>query len=129
VNWSAALVAEVPPAVVTVMSTIPAASDGEVAVHEVVDAQVTAVAAVVPKLAVLAPTTKPVPVIVTAVPPRSGPTLGEIELTTGGSVKVWEASAEGPPLLDTVWPVKTCVVEVPAVSATVSVAVNGPAVA
>ena len=127
-NWSAALVAEVPPEVVTVMSTVPSAPAGEVAVQVVAEVHETAVAAVPPKLAVVAPATKPVPVMVTTVAPPGGPPFGEIALMAGGSVKVWEASADGPPLLDTVWPVKTWVVEVPAVSVTVKVAVKGPPV-
>jgi hypothetical protein len=123
---STAEVAENPPAVLTVTSTVPAASAGEVTVQLVVDEQLTAVAAVPPKLAAVVPTAKLVPVTVTTVPPASGPEFGKIALTTGGSAKVWEAKAEGPPLLDTVWPVKTWVVEVPAESVTVRVAVNGP---
>ena len=42
---------------------------------------------------------------------------------------LWAVSAEGPPLLLTVWPVKVCVVDVPAVSVTVSVTVKEPATA
>jgi hypothetical protein len=129
-NLSAAEVADVPPpTVVTVRSTVPAASSGEVAVHEVVDEQLTEVPAVPPKLAVVEPTTKLVPVIVTTVPPPTGPTPGVIAVTTGGRLTVWVANADGPPLLDTVWPVKTWVVEVPPESVTVRVAVHGPAVA
>ena len=81
-----------------------------------------------PKLAVVEPGKKPVPVIVTTVPPPTGPELGEMALTPSGRLTVWVARAEGPPLLETVCPVKTCVVEVPAVSVTVNVAVKGPAV-
>jgi hypothetical protein len=128
VNWSADEVAEVLPDAVTVMSTIPVPA-GEVAVHEVVDAHETAVPAVPPNSAVVEPTTKFVPVMVTTVPPPVEPELGAIAVMAGGRVTVWEASADGPPLLDTVWPVKTSVVEVPAVSVTVKVAVNGPPVA
>ena len=126
---SADEVADVPPEVVTVTSTVPATSAGEVAVHKVVEVHETAVPAVPPKLAVVEPTTKLVPVMVTTVPPTSGPLLGEMAVMTGGRVTVWVANADDPPLLDTVWPVKTWVVEVPAVSVTVKVAVHGPAVA
>jgi hypothetical protein len=45
---------------------------------------VTAVAAVPPKVTV-APAKKPVPEIVTAVPPAIGPLLGTTEVTVGGA--------------------------------------------
>jgi len=54
------------------MSTVPAAPPGEVAVHEVAEEQLTALAAMPPKLAAV-PSTKPEPVMVTTVPPTSGP--------------------------------------------------------
>jgi len=82
-NLSAAEVADVPPEVVTVRSTVPATSDGEVAVHEVVEPQVTLVPAVDPNMALVPPTTKPVPVIVTTVPPTSAPAPGEMAAATG----------------------------------------------
>ena len=72
-----------PPGVVTVMSTTPADSPGEVAVHEVDDEQLTEVPDEVPNLAVLEPTTKPVPVMVTTVPPAIGPATGVIPVTLG----------------------------------------------
>ena len=62
-NWSAAMVAEVPPGVVTVTSTVPVPA-GEVAVMEVALLTVNAVAAVAPNLTAVAPV-KPVPVMVT----------------------------------------------------------------
>ena len=68
---------------VTVMSTMPATSVGEVAVQVVVEEQLTAVAAFVPNAAVVAPGTKPVPVTVTTVPATSGPTFGLREVTAG----------------------------------------------
>ena len=49
-------------------------------------------------------------------------------LTPSGRLTVWVARAEGPPLLETVCPVKVWLVEVPAVSVTVKVAEKGPAV-
>lgn len=59
-----------------------------VAVIDVGLTTVTLVAAVPPKLTV-APAEKPVPVIVTNVPPIAGPEVGEIELTVGaGAVLV-----------------------------------------
>ncbi len=75
VNWSAEEVAEVPPAVVTVMSTVPAALGGEVAVIWLSESTVKVVAAVVPKSTAVA-VVKPVPVMVTVVPPAVGPELG-----------------------------------------------------
>jgi hypothetical protein len=46
-----------------------------------------------------------------------------VDCAAAGTVTVWLVIAAGPPLLLTVWPVKTCVSDVPAVLATVSVAV------
>ncbi len=59
----------------TVTSTVPAGSDGEMALSEVAEATVKLVAATVPKLTELAPT-KPVPVTVTVVPRPAGPAPG-----------------------------------------------------
>ena len=81
-NLSAAEVAEVPPEVVTVTSTVPATSAGEVAVQLVVVHE-TAVPAVPPKLTVVEPTKKPVPVMVTTVPPPSAPAPGEMAVMAG----------------------------------------------
>ncbi len=88
-NWSAADVLLVPPKVVTVTSTgvpgeqlEPEAHGGEVAVMEVSEFTVKAVAAVVPKSTAVAPV-NPVPVIVTAVLPAGGPLAGEIVVTVG----------------------------------------------
>ena len=64
---------------VTTTSLVPVVVDaGTVAVIEVVLATTTLVAATPPTVMV-APLTKPDPVIVTAVPPVTGPKLGEIE--------------------------------------------------
>ena len=83
-NWSAEPVVLVPPGVVTLTSMAPAEADGEVAVHEVVEAQLTEVPAPAPKATVVVPepTTKPVPVMVTRVPP-SGPAAGLRRVTAG----------------------------------------------
>ena len=82
VKRSAELVALVPPAVVTVTSTIPAACAGETAVTVVLLTFVRLAAVVVPNLtAVVA--VNPVPVIVTVVPPVAGPVVGDIEVTIG----------------------------------------------
>jgi hypothetical protein len=75
-------VAEVPPGVVTVTSTVPAEPAGEVAVTLVALTTVTPVAAPLPKLTVTG-AMNPVPVIVTSVPPASGPAVGEISVTGG----------------------------------------------
>jgi hypothetical protein len=104
VKWSAELVAEVPPGVVTVTSTVPAEPAGEVAVMLVSLTTVNEVAAVLPKLTAVAPV-NPLPVIVTDVPPASGPAVGEIPVTTGATVYVkWSAElvVELPPGVVTV---------------------------
>ena len=80
-NWSAELVAEVPPAVVTVTSTTPADCGGAVAVIDVAEFTVKP-AATDPKATALAPDNS-VPEIVTDVPPVMNPLDGLIELTTG----------------------------------------------
>ena len=69
------VVAEVPPGVVTVTSTVPACRPGEVAVIEVAELTVKAVAAAVPNLTAVAPV-RLVPVMVTVVPPAAGPRSG-----------------------------------------------------
>ena len=74
--------AEVPPAVVTVTSTAPAAPAGDVATRVVALVKVTAVAAVAPKLTVDAGV-NPVPVTVTEEPPAKGPALGAMAVTVG----------------------------------------------
>ncbi len=79
-KWSPALVVEVPPGVVTVMSTVPAAPAGEVTVMVVGETTVTPVPGLAPNLTV-APVTKPVPVTVTEVPPAVGPAFGATEAT------------------------------------------------
>jgi hypothetical protein len=89
VNRSAALVALVPLAVVTVTSTVPD-PDGEFAVICVALMTVTLVAALPPKLTVLPPTAKFAPVTVTCVPPPVGPDDGLTPVTVGGA---------GPPIV------------------------------
>ena len=83
-NWSARDVALVTPATVTVTSTVPAASAGEVAVHVVLLEQLTPVAGVVPKSTVI-PSAKPVPVMVTGVPTPAGPAVGLTAITVGAA--------------------------------------------
>ena len=80
---SAGEVALVPPAVVRVRSTVPAEAAGAVATQVVVELQLTAVPAVPPKAAVVAPVTKPEPVTVTTVAPPRGPAVGLMAVTTG----------------------------------------------
>lgn len=82
-NWSAADVAEVPPAVVTVTSTVPVPT-GEVAVIDVALTTLTPVAGVAPNVTAVA-LRRLVPVMVTVVPPPPGPVVGEIELTVGAA--------------------------------------------
>jgi hypothetical protein len=82
VNWSPALVALVPPAEVTVTSTLPPPAVGETAVIDVSPFTVGVAAGVPPKLTPVA-LVNPVPVIVTVVPPLAGPTVGETPVTLG----------------------------------------------
>ena len=72
-----------PPGVLTATSTFPAPSAGDVAVHTVVDAQLTPVPALGPKATVVEPATNPVPVTVTALPPPTGPAPGLMVRTVG----------------------------------------------
>ena len=69
--------------VVTVMWTVPAASAGDVAVHDVVEVQLECEASVDPKSTVW-PIWNPVPVMVTEVPPVVGPTAGLTALIEAG---------------------------------------------
>ncbi len=82
-NWSPAEVALVPPAVVTLTSTVPVPA-GEVAVIEVALLTVTLAAGAAPKLTTAA-RVKPVPVIVTLVPPDAGPVVGLRLVTLGAA--------------------------------------------
>ena len=76
-------VALVPSGVVTVTLTLPKEPAGEAAVICVAFTTVTFVAAVPSKLTAVAPV-KPVPVIVTVVPPVVGPLDGLRLVTVGG---------------------------------------------
>ena len=72
-----------PPAVVTSTLTGPAVRvAGEVAVISVAESTITPAAGVAPKVTVEA-WVKPVPAIVTLVPPAKGPSLTFSELTVG----------------------------------------------
>jgi hypothetical protein len=64
------------------MSTVPAELAGLVAVIEVALFTVYEVAAVLPNITAVAPV-KPVPVIVTEVPPATGPAVDEMPVTAG----------------------------------------------
>jgi hypothetical protein len=83
VNSSSTVVALVPPAVVTVTATVPEPT-GLVAVICVELSTVNVVAAEAPKLTTVA-FVKSVPVIVTDVPPESGPPLGLTPVTVGAA--------------------------------------------
>ena len=90
VNWSAALVALVPPGVVTVTSAVPDPA-GDVAVMCEASTTVTFVPAFDPKRTEVAPV-KFVPVIVTLVPPPVGPAAGLSPVTVGTAAYVyWSA--------------------------------------
>ena len=81
VNWSAALVALVPPGVVTVTCSVPLPA-GDTAVIDVLELTVKLCALLVPNLTAVAPV-KPVPTIDTLVPPPPGPVLGVRPVTVG----------------------------------------------
>jgi hypothetical protein len=83
VKWSTADTVDVPPTVVTFTSIVPVPA-GEVAVIDVAEVTVKLVAAVAPNVTAVAPV-KPVPVIVTDVPPDSGPVVGAIDVTLGAA--------------------------------------------
>ena len=88
---SASGVAFVPAGVVTMTSTweseMSSKLAGTMTVTEVGEPTVKLVACWPPKLTALAPV-KPVPVMVTVVPPVSGPTAGLSSVTLGGPWKV-----------------------------------------
>ena len=92
VKWSPLVTGDMPLAVVTIRSTTPAASAGEVAVIDPVEFSVNELAGVLPKLT---PTTetKLVPVIVTVVPPADGPKWGLTLITDGGGAMKSKLSA------------------------------------
>ena len=83
VKRSAEPVALVPLGVVTVTSTIPLPG-GEIALIEVALLTVNEDAAIDPKLTAVAPV-KPVPVMVTLVPPAAGPVFGFTPVTDGAA--------------------------------------------
>ena len=85
VYMSADEVADVPLGVVTVISMVPATWAGAVAVICVALLTVNEVAAVPPKDTAVAPV-KPVPVIITGVPPVIDPEVGETLVTTGAAM-------------------------------------------
>ncbi len=70
-----------PPAVVTVTSTVPA-PPGETAVIDVAELTVKLVALVAPNFTAVAPDSD-VPVMVTDVPPVAGPVFGATDVTAG----------------------------------------------
>ena len=75
-----------PPGVVTVTSTVPTDSAGEVAVQEVVVQDTPDAGLPAPKSTVVPPEaiSKPVPAMVTLVPPVVYPEVGLIPVTVGG---------------------------------------------
>ena len=80
-NWSAAEMADVSPAVVTVISVTPTVPAGAVAVICVADSAV--MVAVLDPNRTVDPLVKPVPVMITEVPPPAGPELGLTLVTLG----------------------------------------------
>ncbi|OEZ89314.1 hypothetical protein JAB6_01280 [Janthinobacterium sp. HH104] len=83
VNWLAAPVALVPPLAVTVTFTVPATPAGDVAVMVVALTTVMATPLLAPNFSAVTPV-KPVPVMVTAVPPVLGPDAGVTPVMVGG---------------------------------------------
>ncbi len=81
-NWSALLVDDVPPGVVTVTCTVPTEPAGLTAVSEVLLVYVTEVLALAPKVTD-EPEVKPVPVMVTELPPAWAPADGLTPVTVG----------------------------------------------
>ncbi len=73
-----------PPAVTITSTVVPAVPAGLVAV-QLVAVQLTAVAVAVPNFTVVAPATKPLPLMVTTVPPDAGPLVG-LMLVMAGAV-------------------------------------------
>ncbi|MNM52521.1 hypothetical protein D3C81_636000 [compost metagenome] len=82
-NWFAGPVALVPPLAVTTTFTTPALPAGEVAVMVVALTTVTAKPLLLPNFSAVTPV-KPVPVMVTAVPPLLGPVAGVTAVMVGG---------------------------------------------
>ena len=81
-NWSAGEIGETPPpGPVTVTSTVPVPA-GLVTVISVGEMTERSVAGTVPKFTSVVPV-KPVPVIVTAVPPNGDPFVGLMLVTAG----------------------------------------------
>jgi hypothetical protein len=85
--WSAEEVVDVPTDVVTVMSTVAAASAGLIAEIELSLTNVYDVACVSPKVTASTPV-NPLPEIVTEVPPAVVPDVGEMPVTVGGGAAV-----------------------------------------
>ena len=79
---SAAFVADVPPAVVTVTWTVPAVPDGLMADTDVSEWTVTPVAGLEPKSTAVVPV-RLVPLMVTLVPPAVDPAPGLTPVTVG----------------------------------------------
>ena len=84
--------ADVPPGVVTVTSTVPVPA-GDVAVTVVALTGVTLVAAVAPNMTEEAPVST-VPVMVTVFTPAAGPDVGLIPVTVGAATKVKTSDGE-----------------------------------
>jgi hypothetical protein len=82
VNWSTADVDEVPPRVMATMWTVPAAEAGATAVMEVSELMVNERAFTDPNLTAET-VLKPVPVMVTLVPPPVEPVFGLTAVTVG----------------------------------------------
>ena len=87
-KWSEAEVADVPPMSVTVTSTVPADPAGDVAEIRVV-LMMLYLSASVPPNCTKDSSVKPVPVIITEVPPAVEPAVAESVVTVGGTIYVY----------------------------------------
>src|ERR1700716_3206579 len=85
-NWSAVLAGVVPPSVVTITSTAPVPG-GETAAIDVGELTVKLLASADPNLTAVAPK-RPVPLMVTKVPPASPPLLGLTLMSAGAGEPV-----------------------------------------
>ncbi|CAB4889575.1 unannotated protein [freshwater metagenome] len=80
---------DVPPVVAAVTVTAPAIkATGATAVTDVADTNVTVALVAAPNFTVVPPETNPVPVIVTTVPPATGPLVGLNSVTVGAATYV-----------------------------------------
>jgi hypothetical protein len=88
VKWSLLEVADVPLGVITVTSTVPAASGGDTAVNRLSVLTMKLVTGMLPKTTAVAPL-KPLPFTATVVPPAVVPVVVPRLVTTGGGAATY----------------------------------------